>query len=302
MGKYEYCVFWYPRTSHNNIEKREKASDIKENNPLSDEPEPDYWFDIENRPSEEKNEHGVKREDILFRLYIKKPGGKRENEKEVLLKQTQTSRNGLVKYAYNPDLIPRFDTEDDASAFWSAIYHQAKYFYHVHEYHDDKMDSILAPYLAGECDIDIKAVNNPALSHYLEFYEQKFIARHDTLKDFYNRIRREIVGKFDIEHLVGYKKKLDEICRTVHGAHIYYQTLACSVRVVYEKSDRLRISRLNTERQLERIALMESNIQRFIDNAGYTENYHIAISSKKLGLLSILLGVLSILLAIYSFL
>jgi hypothetical protein len=229
-----YCVFWYPRTYHGVIEIRKEISSEREiTGSLSDEPNPKYRIMLNNSETNGKNEHGVPREDIEVVIS--------EGESEIIrftLEQRQASRNGLVLYEYDENCLPEELREQEAEnlsaegrvlprqAFWSAIYHLSKDFYHVHEFHDDKTDSIILPYMNG-CN-NIQENNNEALIHYLNCYENKFCNYLNYSKNLLGSIEKKHIGKVGIKTLMKYKPTWDEIFYRIRGAHIYYKTLVGS--------------------------------------------------------------------------
>ncbi|MDR1555585.1 MAG: hypothetical protein LBS88_00965 [Tannerellaceae bacterium] len=297
------CVFWYPRTAYEEIKIRKNILPVSGNIPLCDKPETEYWFDLENIQTHVLNEHGVNRENIRVTLYffrIPANGGEKEKvtDRVLLLKQVQASRNGLVRYEYDPACVPEMADEFTASAFWSAVYHYSKNFYHEHEYHEGKADSILSPYMGG---CDIRSRDNEAIKHYIGLYEAKFTERHNAFDNYYIHVKANIFNKNAFAPSIPkYNNGLENIYRTLSGAYIYYKAISNSIYVSIGISNEIYRSKLNIERQKEKTELIRLAIKNEIDSAGYSANYKLAVTSKKLGILSVVLGGISFILAIWA--
>ena len=110
---------------------------------------------------------------------------------ELFLKSEDTSRNGLAKYSYIYDRKQKNPLLNSDGNLTHAVYHAIKRFYHSHHFHESCKDSIVNPYCSKSMDVNIKAVDNEAILHYLSLFEEMFSR---FLGDF--RTQSEIIEKF----------------------------------------------------------------------------------------------------------
>jgi hypothetical protein len=306
------CVFWYPRTSHGVIKIREEIAAYRViEETISDKPCSEYWVRLENIETGESNGHKAKRENIKVTLYKKKESlparnkgarckrKEKEDREEVIqfeLIQKQASRNGLVLYEYDDTDLSVLIPETDREPFWSAVYHHSKYFYHEHEFHDGKSDSILLPYMEA-CN-NVQEKNNAALIHYLGCYEKKFRYYHDYSKDLLDSVQNRLVDNVRIKTLMKYKLKWDGLFYRLKGAHIYYKTLTGSKYFIpTNENDELHRLILNTEHYFHKIKLIESAIQHRVSCSEALANHRLTMRFGWVGFTSLFLGLVSMYIA-----
>lgn len=235
------CVFWYPRTVHSEIKRISKFthSEIVQ---ISDIEEKNYYVVFLLIEREDLNEHGALREDIdiyvvnekcvdelrySFKSGISGPEDltpllNGTIEKVIALKQKQASRNGLVLYEYEDSSFPSIQNEASLIAFWSAIYHNAKGFYHVHEFHHPETDSILLAYLNG---CDIQGEDNNAIHHYIGEYVKKFEYTLESLNDMQKYVQGNKFMEFILTPLLRYQDKLINVSYNIEGELLYCKSL-----------------------------------------------------------------------------
>lgn len=161
-------------------------------------------------------------------------------------------RNGLFMYEY--EVHEKYLDETHSKNKYllnsnqnitNVLYHSIKSFYHVHEFHSQNKDSILHPF-SSEVRINLNCPNNPALLHYLDEFEKKFLDEDEFTKSLkactdknYEKLlsqKKEIDASIDFESYkniiykivncmeVGYIECMNQ-CNSVLNIHIYYQTL-----------------------------------------------------------------------------
>jgi hypothetical protein len=285
------CVFWYPRTYHGVIERRSNIPD-KITKTLSDIPGLEYKIILTNEKTNEENEHGICRENIKVEIL----GGGVYTVAKFILIQKQASRNGLVLYEYDEHLLDNLLLQEiDRQAFWSAIYHYSKEFYHKHEFHDEETDSILLPYMNG-CN-NIQEDNNEALLHYLNCYEKKFHNYQNYSKDILNRVE-ELFAKARFKTLRECTPIWDDFFYRIKGSYIYYKTLAGSKYFLPANQEEFHRVILNAEHHFNKIKLIELKVDNKVHQIEDSLNYRLTMRFGWVSVVSLFLGALSIYLAI----
>lgn len=165
-----YVVLWIPTVNHIPINFdspnfdgicRIDINDMSKSGDMSDRQAP---LEVKVVAAENRN----------IEISVKRKSDDRDNENYkhfITLKYEDSSRNGMVKYSYEPATLSsdsgfRFDE----CTFPEAIYHIIKGFYHTHEFHEDENDSSQKAYITTGR-INIHEKNNDALRHYLSNHE-----------------------------------------------------------------------------------------------------------------------------------
>lgn len=284
MSSYRYCVLWIPTRLHQEIQplppervnkKTESFTREYTRNPegnvlinkqillkdilTSDEAKQKVYIDItllEENSSfiTEQNQHGnannvsscnIPRRDIK----IEAKDANKTVFDTLLLHCLDARRNGLFMYGY--EVPEKYLHKDSKNKYLlnsnlnitNVLYYSIELFYHNHEYHT--ADSILHPF-SSDVRINLNCPNNPALLHYLDEFEKKFLAEDEMIKFYkselddhykklllqkaaidantnpqeYNEILLRIRECLDF----GYMKCLDE-CSSILNIYIYYQSL-----------------------------------------------------------------------------
>lgn len=284
MSSYRYCVLWIPTRLHQEIHplppervNKETESFTREytRNPegnvvinkqillkdilTSDEAKQKVYIDItllEESPSfnTEQNQHrntnNVSSCNIPRRnIKIDAKDADKNVFDTLLLHCLDARRNGLFMYGY--EVPEKYLHKDSKNKYLlnsnlnitNVLYYSIELFYHIHEYHT--ADSILHPF-SSDVRINLNCPNNPALLHYLDEFEKKFLAEDEMIKfykseidDHYKKLLSQkaaidanINPQEYIEILlrirecmdVGYMKCLDE-CSSILNIYIYYQSL-----------------------------------------------------------------------------
>lgn len=220
-----------------------------------------------------------------------------KNDKEsVVLNYIESSKNGLVLYSY--------EIKEDEDSFLkreipNAIYHLIKGFYHLHEYHEDTADSLLRAY-ESDSKVDIKSVNNAAITRYLQTYEEKFQAYSMQISCLYSRLTQNSTKKTEKFKLLENHELFENLCNNSLGEALYCNTLLKSKYVDgCPKSDNScdlqRKIILNINNAIENIRLMEQKNQ--IDFA--LKGTKIAFKNNTTGLIIAVVGILLALCGIY---
>ena len=186
----------------------------------------------------------------------------------LLLNCDDTDPNGLIKYSYHKD-----SDIDSLNALLNnkgniihAVYHAIKFFYHVHEFHDEHDDSILEAYYCNnkeneEIDIDIHAKDNKAITFYLSSFEKMF----DDFKDVFIHTNNKIKGFYSIpesnNRAFDAAESLFKECSNAIGIYEYVKLLQlCSDNQSYKDT----ISNF-----IETIKNIQSDNRKIIDNIKY---------------------------------
>jgi len=303
MGK---CVFWYPRTSHSEIKRISELLPYRGVIPISDieDENCNVVFRLRELP-EEYNEHGYPKENIEVYIIDEEhvePLNKTINDPTIeidevdkhlndtnkgviVLKQRQTSRNGLVKYEYDDKSLPNMDNDDSLKAFWYAIYHNAKGFYHLHEFHLEETDSILSPYL-GDC--NIKTDDNDAIHHYIDQYLEKF----EKIDNVVQVMQKDISKDIWLTSMLEYQKELIRLSYSAEGDFLYCKSLLSSKYFKNNhKEKENKDKELRIRGYINKINIKKSHIQNLINLKITKRNRIIALISVSLGILSLYLAV-----------
>ena len=174
----------------------------------------------------------------------------------LLLRCLDARRNGLFLYEYiaagkyldGEGAENKYLLNSDLNVT-NILYHSIKSFYHIHECHSVRKDSILPPFSypqdVNPQDINLSAPDNPALLHYLGEFEKIFLDENTFLKSLkktideeYNRIIQEKAKINPVESPEEYSNILADYlnctesyvvcanqCNRALKMHIYYQTL-----------------------------------------------------------------------------
>ena len=193
-----YYVFWIPSIYH--------VEDLK----------PLRRFIEEDISDDENNKHIIS---ILLKenwdISIKNAIG------TASLNYISHSRNGLISYKYE---------ETDSSLSFirneipNAVYHLIKGFFHDHEHHDAKADSLLNAFVSDK-EVNIKTENNEVLLHYLKLYEKKFTAYSNQISSLYKAVQKNSKEKGKKHILFKNLESLENFCQSALGEYIYCNTL-----------------------------------------------------------------------------
>lgn len=167
----------------------------------------------------------------------------------LLLRCLDARRNGLFMYEY--EVPEKYLNKDSKNKYLlnsnlnitNVLYHSIKSFYHVHEFHS--ADSLLHPY-SSNVRINLNCPNNPALLHYLDEFEKKFLDEDElirALKSATDNIYKDLLSQKENTDAsthpqeyndillrmrdcmeAGYMECLDQ-CSSILNIHIYYQSL-----------------------------------------------------------------------------
>ena len=278
-----YCAFWIP-TIYQSDKSVSKLNNITRD--ISDNSSQQHHITVDLKSN--------------FDIAITNSVGK------VMLKYIDRSKNGLYLYEYDIDEKHDSSLHFVSNEMPNAIYHIIKELFHSHVHHEENADSLLRAYLSPTL-IDIKSENNPALVHYLNIYENKFIAYSNQISFLCNQLlsNSKIIAKKHI-NLDGFKE-VERFCHNALGEALYCETLLNSK---YTNSDNHLTNNSHNEQRI-RILNIRNAIQniKLIERRNLTEfnyrNTKIAFKNNtqglRISLLSILLAAFSIYLTVKSF-
>lgn len=281
MSLYRYCVLWIPTRLHQEIHpvppesvnkdieffSREYTRDGQGNVLLnerillkdilaSDDAEIKVYIDItllEESPSlfagqKHVNANTVSSCNIPKRnIQIEAKDADQNVFDTLMLRCLDARRNGLFMYEY--EVSEKYLNNDSKNKYLlnshlnitNLLYNSIKSFYHVHEFHN--ADSLLHPY-SSKVRINLNCPNNPALLHYLDEFEKKFLNEDEfirSLKSDTDKLYKKLLSpEEDVDAntdsrdynevlqmkycMEGYMMCLDQ-CSSILNIHIYYQSL-----------------------------------------------------------------------------
>lgn len=181
----------------------------------------------------------------------------------ITLKYEDHSCNGTIMYSYEEKIFSgEAGFKFTKDSFPKAIYHLIKAFYHQHDFHDEKCDTILRPYTSDH-KIDIHKEDNEALLHYLECYEEMLKNTVIYVQMMLSTMRRK-TDNWKINDRIF--KVLPELCLRARGYEVYMSTLyhsryntLCKKEVAYFNNSikRLRQRAFNIENALRYLRTVE---------------------------------------------
>lgn len=281
MSLNRYCVLWIPTRLHKEILpisskqaainqedfSRSYVKDVNGKDILdkeivlknvlaSDEAETQVYLDLtllpesvhkESELSDTTCECHIAKRDIEIKA--KKADGKIFDT--LYLRCLDARRNGLFMYEY--EVQDKYLKENSKNRYLlnsnlnitNILYHSIKSFYHVHEFHAPIKDSILHPF-SSEDRINLSSLNNPALLHYLDEFEKKFLDEDEltkVMKSNADKMYKDLSSqKETIDASINFELYKNIICKMVNcmykgyiecmnqcnsvlNIHIYYQSL-----------------------------------------------------------------------------
>lgn len=272
----KYCVFWIPTIYQHGIPI-----------PLKDEVNGDI------------SDNSDKNHIISIKLQANRDFViSNETSQSITLNFIDGSRNGLLLYSYDANMLADTTLGFIVDKMPNAVYHMIKEFYHVHEFHQSDTDSLLSAY-ESDSKVDIKQNNNPALNHYLELYQSKLKAYANQISQLSQQLN--IITKKASQKYIALDafKVVDDLCINAIGEGLYCNTLLSSK---YTKCNRLNINSHNEQRL--RILNINNSLKKIQVNKTKNSvefNFRMTKLSFKNTSFSFLLAWSSIILAIISF-
>lgn len=289
-----FCVLWMPTVIHKDFDS-----------PITD--TSDFFELSDSIPNSIIRQHGDNR--IFARLQLKgknieiyffKDKGCSYNiikEFSVTLIYDDNSHNGLFLYRIETVQAtnPFFVGEDGNPKFPCSIYHKIKEFYHNHNFHKpDDGDSMIPPFVS-KTKVEIKSVDNEALLHYLNRYEQKFIDSFYFLELYFNKLSRNSLSS-KIRFFFGWDNHTSfyMLAMRIKGDKAYFNTLCTS-----KYNTVFKLTCDNEKATKEDYRCKYFNIHNIIESVGTMENRISNCFNMDVARISFWIAILAVILSIF---